>query len=107
MASLPLPFSLTIRCRPTVPPAPDRLKTSTPAVRHHQPQPGDRPAVAAALVRGRTATARRQYRHGGGHAQESPGQRFHRGFSFVSSMSGAMMVALRRLPGLRCDYNGG
>ena len=27
MASLPLPFSLTVRCRPTVPPAPGRLKT--------------------------------------------------------------------------------
>ena len=27
MASLPLPFSFTVRCRPTVPPAPGRLKT--------------------------------------------------------------------------------
>ena len=29
MASLPLPFSLTTRWRPTVPPAPGRLKTCT------------------------------------------------------------------------------
>ena len=33
MASLPLPFSLTMRWRPTVPPAPGRLKTCTgPAI---------------------------------------------------------------------------
>ena len=32
MASLPLPFSLTTRCRPTVPPAPGRLKTWTEPV---------------------------------------------------------------------------
>ena len=32
MASLPLPFSLTTRCRPTVPPAPGRLKTWTAPV---------------------------------------------------------------------------
>ena len=32
MASLPLPFSLTTRWRPTVPPAPGRLKTWTEPV---------------------------------------------------------------------------
>ena len=32
MASLPLPFSFTVRCRPTVPPAPGRLKTWTLSV---------------------------------------------------------------------------
>ena len=32
MASLPLPFSLTTRWRPTVPPAPGRLKTCTEPV---------------------------------------------------------------------------
>jgi hypothetical protein len=30
IASLPLPFSFTTRCRPTVPPAPGRLKTWMP-----------------------------------------------------------------------------
>ena len=30
MARSPLPFSLTARARPTVPPAPSRLKTSVP-----------------------------------------------------------------------------
>ena len=32
MARSPLPFSLTVRARPTVPPAPSRLNTSVPWV---------------------------------------------------------------------------
>jgi hypothetical protein len=32
MERLALPFSLTVRARPTVPPAPSRLKTSVPVV---------------------------------------------------------------------------
>ena len=32
MARSPLPFSFTVRARPTVPPAPSRLKTSVPLV---------------------------------------------------------------------------
>ena len=73
MARSPLPFSLTMRARPTVPPAPARLKTSglvasllvfenlrrgagrgvvaaAGGVGHHDPQPGEGAAPAPVVA---------------------------------------------------------
>ena len=123
MASLPLPFSFTVRWRPTVPPAPGRLKTCTPvailassitlaAVRAvvSYPPPGvfgtmirrpvtglpSPPDAGLVLVRGGAAGAQGQ-RRGGGDAHDQ----------HVSASCHHVSLPFRRSPAARWWPPGG